>query len=94
MIRIALVGQIGSGKTFISKLFGYPVFNADKEVENIAIFFIPTLDMVGSTKNQCPIIMSEKTDDTKRIGKVDFKSASPTILNDPIKKLIIDKSKI
>ncbi len=35
MIRIALVGQIGSGKTFISKLFGYPVFNADKEVENI-----------------------------------------------------------
>jgi hypothetical protein len=49
---------------------------------------------VGSTKNQCPIIMSEKTDDTKRIGKVDFKSSSPTKLNDPIKKLTIDKSKI
>ena len=32
MIRIALVGSIGSGKTFIAKLFGYPVFNADLEV--------------------------------------------------------------
>ena len=35
MIRIALVGSIGSGKTFISKLFGYPVFNADDSVSKI-----------------------------------------------------------
>ena len=35
MIRIALVGSIGSGKTFISKLFLHPVFNADLEVEKI-----------------------------------------------------------
>ena len=35
MIRIALVGGIGSGKTFISKLFGYPVFNADVSVAKI-----------------------------------------------------------
>ena len=35
MIRICLVGEIGSGKTFISKHFGYPVFNADKEVKKI-----------------------------------------------------------
>lgn len=35
MIRVALVGKIGSGKTFISKLFGYPVFNADKIVSKI-----------------------------------------------------------
>ena len=35
MIRIALVGGIGSGKTFISNLFGYPVFNADKSVSKI-----------------------------------------------------------
>mgnify|MGYP001165535728 CR=1 FL=1 len=35
MIRIALVGSVGSGKTFISKLFGYPVFNADKSVAKI-----------------------------------------------------------
>ena len=37
MIRIALVGDIGSGKTFLSKLFGYPVFNADEAVSKIYI---------------------------------------------------------
>ena len=35
MIRIALVGDIGSGKTFISKLFKFPVFNADEFVSKI-----------------------------------------------------------
>lgn len=35
MIRVAIVGDIGSGKTFISNLFRYPVFNADAEVINI-----------------------------------------------------------
>ena len=32
MIRIGIVGDIGSGKSFIAKKFGYPVFNADEEV--------------------------------------------------------------
>ena len=32
MIRIALVGDIGSGKSYVAKNFGYPVFNADIEV--------------------------------------------------------------
>ena len=35
MIKIAVVGDIGSGKSHIAKLFGYPVFNADKEVATI-----------------------------------------------------------
>ena len=35
MRRIAIVGDIGSGKTFISKLFRYPVFNADLVVANL-----------------------------------------------------------
>ena len=35
MIKIGILGDIGSGKSFVSKLFGYPVFNADKEVSNI-----------------------------------------------------------
>ena len=35
MIRVAVVGDIGSGKSFVAKLFGYPVFNADQEVSNL-----------------------------------------------------------
>jgi len=35
MIRFALVGDIGSGKSHIAKLFGYPVFNADHEVSKL-----------------------------------------------------------
>ncbi len=35
MIRIALVGDIGSGKSYVAKNFGYPVFNADNEVGRI-----------------------------------------------------------
>ena len=35
MIKIAILGDIGVGKTFVSKLFCFPVFNADKEVKKI-----------------------------------------------------------
>ena len=35
MIRIATVGDIGSGKSHIAKLFNYPIFNADLEVTKI-----------------------------------------------------------
>ena len=35
MIKIGILGDIGSGKSFIAKQFGYPVFNADIEVSKI-----------------------------------------------------------
>ncbi|WP_440930294.1 dephospho-CoA kinase [Candidatus Pelagibacter sp.] len=35
MIRIALVGDIGSGKSYFSKLFRFPIFDADLEVTKI-----------------------------------------------------------
>ena len=35
MIKIAILGDIGSGKTYVAGLFGFPVFNADKEVIKI-----------------------------------------------------------
>ena len=35
MTIIGILGDIGAGKTFISKLFGFPVFNADSEVNKI-----------------------------------------------------------
>ena len=35
MIRIGIVGDIGSGKSYVAKKFGLPVFNADYEVDKI-----------------------------------------------------------
>ena len=35
MIKIGIVGDIGSGKSYIAKKFGFPVFNADNEVNKI-----------------------------------------------------------
>ena len=35
MIRIGILGDIGSGKTYVANNLGFPVFNADKEVEKI-----------------------------------------------------------
>ena len=35
MIKIGILGDIGSGKSYIAKNFGYPVFNADNEVSSL-----------------------------------------------------------
>ena len=35
MKRIGILGDIGSGKSYVAKKFGYPVFNADNEVARI-----------------------------------------------------------
>ena len=35
MIRIGVLGDIGSGKSYVAKKFGYPVFNADQEVAKL-----------------------------------------------------------
>ena len=35
MIRIGILGDIGSGKTYVANNYGYPVFNADLEVAKI-----------------------------------------------------------
>ena len=35
MRRIGILGDIGSGKSYIANSFGYPVFNADEEVGKI-----------------------------------------------------------
>ena len=35
MIRIGILGGIGSGKTYVANNLGFPVFNADKEVDKI-----------------------------------------------------------
>jgi dephospho-CoA kinase len=35
MIRIGILGEIGSGKSFVSKQIGFPVFNADIEIAKL-----------------------------------------------------------
>ena len=35
MIRIGIIGDIGAGKSYVAKNFGFPVFNADLEVKKI-----------------------------------------------------------
>ena len=54
MIRIGVIGGIGSGKTFISKLFKSPVFNADKEVE---FLYKNNLECYKKLKKKLPIFI-------------------------------------
>jgi len=35
MIKIGILGDVGSGKSFVAKQFGFPVFDADNEVRKI-----------------------------------------------------------
>ena len=35
MIKIGILGEIGSGKSYVAKQFGFPVFNADYEVSKL-----------------------------------------------------------
>ena len=35
MIKIGILGEIGSGKSFVATNFGYPVFNADHQVAEL-----------------------------------------------------------
>ena len=35
MVKIGILGDIGSGKSFVANSFGYPVFNADKIVAEL-----------------------------------------------------------
>jgi len=55
MIKIAIIGEIGSGKSYIAKQFGFPVFDADKEVNKI---YKNNKNCFKSLKNQFPKYIS------------------------------------
>ena len=81
MIRIGVIGGIGSGKSFISKLFKSPVFNADREVDllyknNLECFkrlkkklprFVKSFPI---SKNQLIKAINEDKKNLKRISSV------------------------
>ena len=66
MIKIAIIGDIGSGKTFIAKQFGFPVFNADKEVNKI---YKNNKNCFKSLKSQLPKYISSFPIKKNELGK-------------------------
>ncbi len=51
MIRIGIVGDIGSGKTFFSKLFKSPIFDADRAVSSL---YKEDKNLFGQIKRKFP----------------------------------------
>ena len=72
MIRVAIVGDIGSGKTYISKLFGYPLFNADLQVSKIyrQKMFVNKIFKVFGLKNKKNIKFKIKNIIKKNKGEI------------------------
>ena len=79
--RIGIVGDIGSGKSFVAKQFGYPVFNADNEVAKIykknKICFIKIKKLLPKYIETFPIDKAELTNailsnknNIKKIAKI------------------------
>ena len=104
MIKIGILGDIGSGKSFIAKSFGYPVFNADKEVSKLyqtdKKIFNKLNKVLPKYFKQFPInksqvlnaILENKTNLKKIIRIVHFevkKKMKSFILKNKKKKLII-----
>ena len=58
MIKIRIIGDIGSGKSFVSRQFFCQVFNADKEVEQI--YFNDKELSIDWNINTHNVILSEK----------------------------------
>ena len=66
MIKIGIVGDIGSGKSFIAKQFGFPVFSADKEVNKI---YKNNKNCFKSLKSQLPKYISSFPIKKNELGK-------------------------
>ena len=81
MIKIGILGDIGSGKSYVAQNFGYPVFNADYEVaklykENKKIFYklkkiLPKyFNSFPIEKNEVSIAILANKDNLKKIVKI------------------------
>ena len=66
MIRIGVVGAIGSGKSYVSKSFGFPLFNADLEVAKLykkdKKIFIKLKKVLPKCFDSFPVKKKEVTD--------------------------------
>ena len=67
MIKVGILGDIGSGKSFVAKQFGYPVFNADKEVSDI---YKNDKSCYNKIKNKFPKFIKSKILKKNELGNI------------------------
>ena len=66
MIKIGILGDIGSGKSYVAKQFGCPVFDADAEVTKI---YKKNKNCFNKLKNKLPKYIYSFPIKKKEIGK-------------------------
>ncbi len=66
MIKIGIIGDIGSGKSFVAKQFKYPIFNADLEVNKI---YKKNRFCFNKLKKKIPKYITSFPVDKKQLGK-------------------------
>ena len=71
MIKIGIIGDIGSGKSFVSRQFSCPVFDADKEVRKI---YSSNRKCYKKLKKNLPDFISSFPIKKKEIGKAIIKN--------------------
>ena len=64
MIKIGILGEIGAGKSYVAKNFGYPVFNADHQVAEL---YKKNKDIFYKLKKILPKYISKFPIDKKEI---------------------------
>ena len=67
MIKIGVLGDIGSGKSFVAKQFGFPVFDADKEVRQI---YKSDKSCFRKIKKRFPSFIKSKTIKKNELGYI------------------------
>jgi len=65
LIKIGILGDIGSGKSFVAKQFTCPVFDADKEVSRI---YQSDKSCYKKIKKKFPMFIKSKTIKKKELG--------------------------
>ena len=73
MIKIGILGDIGSGKSYVAKQFGFPVFDADVEVTKI---YKKNRTCFNKLKNKLPKYISSFPVKKSELGKAIINSQS------------------
>ena len=92
MRRIGILGDIGSGKSYFSKLFGYPRFDADLEVKKIYKYnrkvylkikkeFPKKISSFPLDKLELSKIILENKNNIKKINKIVHKEVRKKLVN-------------